>query len=320
METTGKWQNIRTYQSIYEAELRRDILEKNDIPAVILKKEDPDLLMAGEFVLLVEEEHVEKAVILLEDFNGFIKINSFPDRDVVENFKQAVEVQGVSAVLNANYFLGEYELYVAKADAPKAREVVMALPGWLEIGRFEKVRQTLMRTNILKKNDIAPIILKDRDEEFNVEDVRLYVEQTHAEKAGRLITELAGWQEIAVRKSVQKAAIDIQTLEGEGIDVIEVKQRNVDAGSQEISLYVEESYAEQARLVLEEAVNWVKLEAYDHLYQAQLRKEVLEKYDIPAVIVNERDSMLLLGDVELYVKDEDLERAKNFIENLSHIE
>ena len=42
----------------------------------------------------------------------------------------------------------------------------------------------------------------------------------------------------------------------------------------------------------------------------ELRRAVLEQHDIPAVVLNKRDSSYLFGFVELLVQNEDLDRAK----------
>jgi len=42
----------------------------------------------------------------------------------------------------------------------------------------------------------------------------------------------------------------------------------------------------------------------------ELRRAVLEQHEIPAVVLNKRDSSYLFGFVELLVQDEDFDRAK----------
>jgi len=44
-----------------------------------------------------------------------------------------------------------------------------------------------------------------------------------------------------------------------------------------------------------------------------LRRGVLEGHDIPAVVLNKRDSSYLFGMVELLVRAEDAERAKGIL-------
>ncbi len=55
--------------------------------------------------------------------------------------------------------------------------------------------------------------------------------------------------------------------------------------------------------------DWVKIQTFDRIHQAELRKQVLDTLGIPSVIVNERDSLFLMGDIELYVNKADEKKA-----------
>ena len=59
---------------------------------------------------------------------------------------------------------------------------------------------------------------------------------------------------------------------------------------------------------------WKKLESFDKPFQAELRKNFLEAYDIPVVLMNEKDSTFLFGDVDLYVEEHLAEKAQVVIE------
>ncbi len=45
----------------------------------------------------------------------------------------------------------------------------------------------------------------------------------------------------------------------------------------------------------------------------ELRRAMLDEHQIPAVVLNKRDSSYLFGFVELLVQDDDVERAKTII-------
>ena len=60
--------------------------------------------------------------------------------------------------------------------------------------------------------------------------------------------------------------------------------------------------------------NWVKLESFGRLHQAELRKDILEKNGVPSVIINEKDSLFLLGEIELFVKKFDEAKARELID------
>ncbi len=48
-------------------------------------------------------------------------------------------------------------------------------------------------------------------------------------------------------------------------------------------------------------------------YKAEILKAILEENEIPGVVVNKKDSSYLFGEVELYVKQEDVLNAKQII-------
>ncbi len=63
---------------------------------------------------------------------------------------------------------------------------------------------------------------------------------------------------------------------------------------------------------------WMKLNSFDKIHQAELQKGLLEENGILAVVLNEKDSSYLIGEVGIYVKEADLEKAKDLIKNLEN--
>ncbi len=63
--------------------------------------------------------------------------------------------------------------------------------------------------------------------------------------------------------------------------------------------------------------DWKLAYIYDAEYKAELAKEKLLEQNIPSVIMNKRDtSYQSFGDVELYVKEENVDKAKDILNNL----
>ena len=59
---------------------------------------------------------------------------------------------------------------------------------------------------------------------------------------------------------------------------------------------------------------WEMIFSSPKLYQVEIMKSVLQDENIPAVIVNKQDSAyILIGEIELYVKIEDVLKAKQII-------
>ncbi len=62
--------------------------------------------------------------------------------------------------------------------------------------------------------------------------------------------------------------------------------------------------------------NWIKIKSTHKLYIAELWKSNLADKNIWSVIINKKDSSYLIGEIELYVKSEDVTIASSILENL----
>jgi len=61
---------------------------------------------------------------------------------------------------------------------------------------------------------------------------------------------------------------------------------------------------------------WTKVFSSNQLYQAQMVHDLLQQEDIEAVLIDKQDSFYHFGDIEVYVKPENVVRAKHFINKL----
>ncbi len=64
--------------------------------------------------------------------------------------------------------------------------------------------------------------------------------------------------------------------------------------------------------------DWKKIYTTQYEHKAGIVKAVLKDHNIESVIVNKKDSAYLFGDLELFVNQDDVLKAKNIItkENL----
>ena len=60
--------------------------------------------------------------------------------------------------------------------------------------------------------------------------------------------------------------------------------------------------------------DWVKLNSFDSLYKAELRKKILKDNEINAIIIPKKDSAFLLGEIEIYVESVNLDSARRLID------
>lgn len=63
--------------------------------------------------------------------------------------------------------------------------------------------------------------------------------------------------------------------------------------------------------------DWVAIYTTDKEYQAHIVKDMLEDNSIQAVIINKHDSAYVtIGDIEVYVKNENAVNARHLIDKL----
>ncbi|MBV2227096.1 MAG: DUF2007 domain-containing protein [Sphingobacterium mizutaii] len=55
--------------------------------------------------------------------------------------------------------------------------------------------------------------------------------------------------------------------------------------------------------------NWTKIKVYNQAFEAEIVKNMLLENNIPAVVLNKKDSSYLFGVVELYVEQENADKA-----------
>jgi hypothetical protein len=59
--------------------------------------------------------------------------------------------------------------------------------------------------------------------------------------------------------------------------------------------------------------NWALIYSTGAPYKIELLKGMLAEHEIDSVIINKQDSSYLIGELELYVKAEDVVKAKRII-------
>jgi len=60
---------------------------------------------------------------------------------------------------------------------------------------------------------------------------------------------------------------------------------------------------------------WKVVYTGTNLFKIEILKDLLETEGIPAEILNQKDSLFLHGSIELYVHDENVDKAKEIIKS-----
>ena len=308
------WIKIQSFKRVHQAELRKDLLEKNGIQAVIINEKD-SLFLLGEVELFVKKNDEAKAKELIEEFRGLTKINSYVGEKQMRLFRKLIPIDVVKIAIKERkddkFVLDNYELYVNNEDVELVFPYLTAekLHDWKKIESCTSVIQTKYRTDILDENNIENFIIKRKDSEYHLENVEIYVNSKTVDTATNLLTKLNGWISIRKYNDVNWAKVDEDILNKKNIKAIIIKNNN------EFEILVPANKEEAAIDIINTTKEWVLLKKYQTIQNIMVAKRILAKNNIDSVIINEKDSSFLFGDIELHVEIDKKEIAKNILKD-----
>jgi hypothetical protein len=310
------WVKIQTFDRIHQAELRKDILEKNEIPSVIINEKD-SLFLIGEIELYVQSFDEAKARELIDEFNGLTKINSFVGEKQMKRYRDILNTNSINAFLkkkeDSKFVLDNFELYVRNEDLEKAIPFLKAenLIGWTKIDVCESVSQTKYRTDIFDELNIENFIIKRKDSNYHLENIEIFVKDKDVERTKEIIGNLNGWIKIHQYDEIRFAELDEDVLNENHIKAIIKK-----SPSGTYDLFVEANNEEFAIDCINTKKEWVVIRTFNNIANALTAKKALNKNGIHAVVVNEKDSSFLIGEIELYIEIDKKSKAENIIKDI----
>ena len=308
------WTKIQSFHRVHQAELRKNLLEENGIQAVVINEKD-SLFLLGEIELYVKKNDEAKAKELIDEFRGLTKINSFVGEAQMRLFRKLIPKDEVHVVIKERkedkFVLNNYELYVNNEDVELVLPYLTTekLPDWEKIETCTSVTQTKYRTDILDENNIENFIIKRKDSEYHLDNVEIYVNKENKERASKLLTNLSGWISIRKYNDVSWAKVDEDILNAKNIKAIIVK--NIE----KFEIYVQANKEEEAVDIINTTKEWVLLKNYSNIENIMVAKRVLAKNDIDSVIINEKDSAFLIGNLELHVEIDKKDIAENILKD-----
>ncbi len=309
------WVKLESFKRLHQAELRKDILEQNNIPAVIINERD-SLFLLGEIELFVRKADEAKARELIDEFRGLSKINSYVGKKQMELFREILYQNNIHAILkkkeDSKYVLDNYELYVNNSDVERVADFLQnKLPDeWVIVKSFHRVRQTKYNTDLLDEAGIDNFIIKRKDTAYHLQRVDVYVKKEDFEKADKLLNDLNGWINIRTYSERHWADLDEDLLNENNIKGIIRKT------GEQYNLYVEANNEEKAIDLINTKKEWVIVKEYESLENAKFAEQILKKNGINSVLVNEKDSMFLIGKLELYVEIDQKNQAEQILKDI----
>lgn len=308
------WVKIQSFNHLHQAELRVDILKQNKIDAVIVNEQD-SLFFIGNIDLYVQEEDEKKAKLLIDEFNGYAKVNSFVQNAPILLFQTLLKNKGIGSELKRRqddrYTLDNFELYVKneKLEEVKTFIAVELHDLWATAFKATKLRHALNIYNILANKGLTVLITKERNSEFHLKVINLFVKKEDLNSAKQIIDTLEDWEKIYENTALTETDKKEKALTPKKINTLIIFKNN------NYALFVEKNKVAEANEILDMQYEWVKLKNFENINNALYYKALLKSENIQTVVVNDKDRVFLLGEIELFVKKEELEKAKEIIKD-----
>ncbi|MEA2042578.1 MAG: DUF2007 domain-containing protein [Bacteroidota bacterium] len=306
---------IDTFDNLYQAELRKDILLNNNIEAFVVNKRD-NMFIIGSIELYTKSKDEKKAKQILSQFYGLTKINSFVELKPLLIFQKILQNSGIECKLkkkeNEDYILDNYELYVKNEDADKTIPFVNGekLLGRTAIKICKRVRQAQLFFNILNDNGIETLTVKTKDSNYHLQEILLYVKKEEADKAKSMLEKPEGYILLRTADNYTKIEVDEETLAEKNIISL------IRPVEDQFDLLVKNKDYELADEILSQREEWVELKSFNDMPQAIYYKHMLEQELIRTVILNEKDHSFLIGNIELYVEKRNRDKALSILKSI----
>ncbi len=304
----NNWIKIGSYPNLFEAQMRQAFLKSANIDAVIVNARD-SLFLIGDIDLYVKKEDKDKAENILLQFEGKTKINSFILEKPMILFQQFLKNKGIKSTLvrkqETEYILDNFEVYVINELLEKVKPYLTAdeLDDWILTEKCQDVKQTAYRVELLNDHSIDAMVIKKKDSDFHLQEVKIFTKKENQKKAKQLLENLPQWKLLSEYDTLQKAELTEDMLFSEGIKAI-IKQVN-----NQYKIFVPEKDIQKATQILNLHKKPVKIKTYDSFINAQKDLALLQEAGIHATIITKKDSIFLLGEYYLFVDENDKEKA-----------
>ena len=312
------WVKLESFDRPHQAEIRKTILEQNNINAVVINAKD-SLFLIGEYELYVRKEDEKMAHAIIEEFHGLTKVDSFILSKPLENLRDILLQNGIKAEIkkcsNPRYVLNNYELFVPTEKIDETLPFINGekLEGWSLLETCLRTRQTRFRVELLDEKHIPSIVIKKRDEQYMKAEIDIYVKTADLENARQTLSDLIGWIKINDYSMLHRAEIRENLLGKYNIRSIIVNNNG------KYELYVECSNEEKAISIINERKEWKNAATYNSQIKADYAMAILEKAGIEAVTITRLDRDFMF-DVDLYVDEINFDSAVEILTNINESE
>ncbi len=313
------WIVIRTFDRIQQAQFRKALLEQNNIEAEVFVKKDSAFLL-GNIDLLVRTNHRQKALQILNEFNGWTQIGYFNRNKPLEILEEILRQKEIETMLTSNFDpvinSSVYELYIQNQMATEVLDWLSLHSGWQKLCVTSEMKFAGYYVDILEKYKIDAIVHYSAVNEVSDLEFSIFAPNVSFDFASNLLAELRGWTVVLSPNSKDDAQKWVDFLEENAIPAIFEQELE----NKIYYLYTQLEFEQEATNLINHNRNWVLCKSFSDFYQAILAKNILSQQGVEAIIMTKKDSTFLIGDIELYTEESKLSFAQQILEEIIHTE
>lgn len=192
------------------------------------------------------------------------------------------------------------------------------MSNWIKIQTFSRLHQAELRRDILNQNGINSVIINEKDSLFLIGEIELFVEEKNEKKARALIDEFSGYTKINSFIDMKPILLFQKILQDYGIETAIKRRESSKYVLGNYELYIKNELLEKAIPFLtgDNLDGWKKLLECTKVRQTKFYIDLLAENLINSVIIKKKDSEYHLSQINIYVKEEDLDKAKKVVDKL----
>jgi hypothetical protein len=313
------WIVVKTFDRIQQAQFRKALLEQNNIEAAVMVKQDSAFLL-GEIQLWVKKQDHAEAIQILNEYIGWTLVSAFIRKKPLEILEEILQQSELETMLTHDLdpILNQemYELYVRNEKSEIVQNWLKSPIDWNILVNCTQIKFAAYYLDILDKYDINALVIESKNSSTFLTEYALYVQTAKFDFAKNLLAELRGWTVIHAPKSKDDAEKWVDFLEENLIPAIFEQESE----NKNYYLYTLLEFENEATQLINENRNWKQIVSFTDFYQAMLAKNVLAQQNIEAIIMTKKDSAFLIGDIELYVDEDNLNESKRILLELDNLE
>lgn len=189
---------------------------------------------------------------------------------------------------------------------------------WVKIISFDNPYEAQIKKQLLKNAAIESVIVNAKDSMFLIGSIDLYVKEKNEKKALQLIEQFAGMTKINSFILKEPILLFKKYLQSKGIETIIKEKENDKYILDNYELYIPNENIQEVipYLTGEKIKDWASASEYLNVIQTRYMVELLMNNNIQSFIIKKKDSDFHLEKINIYVKNEDLEKAKQILDEL----